>query len=115
MLFEHMANVTAAQLDSAATEVLEGETPESLKAGISGRDFWIDFLKMRYAARFDEASKPYFARLEALDADKQTMSDQAYRTRSETIGQRRTLDEQRLIETLTTDIWNSVPDQVTRL
>ncbi|MCP3751964.1 DUF6543 domain-containing protein [Pseudomonas sp. SBB6] len=115
MLFEHMANVTAAQLDSAATEVLEGETPESLKAGISGRDFWIDFLKMRYAARFDEANKPYFARLEALDADKQTMSDQAYRTRSETIGQRRTLDEQRLIETLTTDIWNSVPDQVTRL
>ncbi|ROL74107.1 NEL-type E3 ubiquitin ligase domain-containing protein [Pseudomonas vranovensis] len=115
MLFERMANVTAAKLDSAATEVLEGETPELMKAGIAGRDFWIEFLKARYAARFDAVNKPYFARLEALDADKQTMTDQIYRERSETIGQRRKADEQRLIETLTTTIWNSVPDQVTRL
>lgn len=115
MLFERMANVTAAQLDSAATEVLAGETPESLKSGIAGRDFWIEFLRARYAMRFEEVNKPYFARLEALDADKLSMSDQAYRSRSETIGKRRKEDEQRLIETLTTDIWNSVPDQVTHL
>lgn len=115
MLFERMANVTAAQLDSAATEVLEGETPEFMKAGIAGRDFWIEFLKARYAARFDAVNKPYFARLEALDTDKQTMTDQVYRERSETIGQRRKAEEQRLIETLTTTIWNSVPDQVTHL
>ncbi|WP_433887066.1 NEL-type E3 ubiquitin ligase domain-containing protein [Pseudomonas vranovensis] len=115
MLFERMANVTAAQLDSAETEVLDGETPEFLKAGIAGRDFWIEFLRARYATRFDAVNKPYFARLEALDADKLSMSDQAYRSRSETIGKRRKEDEQRLIETLTTDIWNSVPDQVTHL
>lgn len=115
MMFVSVADVSAAQLDAAEAEVLQGETPESLKAGIASRDFWIEFLKKRYVERFDEVNKPYFARLEALDADKQTMSDQVYRNRSETIGQRRKADEGRLIEMLTTQIWNSVPDQVTRL
>ncbi|MNH12912.1 putative E3 ubiquitin-protein ligase ipaH7.8 [compost metagenome] len=115
MRFANMANVTAAQLDSAAAEVLAAETPEAMKSAIASRDFWITFLKSRYGERFDEVNKPFFARLEALEADKGSMRDQVYRTRVETIQQRRGADEQRLIETLTTQIWNSIPDQVTRL
>ncbi|MBF4209408.1 hypothetical protein EI533_16880 [Pseudomonas donghuensis] len=115
MRFEHMANVTAAQLDSAATEVLEGETPESLRAGISGRNFWIDFLKARYATRFAELNEPYFHRQNALEVDKQDIADQLHRNRSDIILRRQKEAEQRLIESLTVQIWNSVPDQVTHL
>ncbi|MCY1383810.1 hypothetical protein D9M69_719730 [compost metagenome] len=115
MRFEHMANVTAAQLDSAATEVLEGETPESLRAGISGRNFWIDLLKARYATRFAEVNEPYFHRQNALEVDKQDMADQLHLNRSDIILRRQKEAEQRLIESLTVQIWNSVPDQVTHL
>ncbi|MEN5200072.1 NEL-type E3 ubiquitin ligase domain-containing protein [Pseudomonas wadenswilerensis] len=115
MRFAHMANVTEGQLDGAETEVLAAETAQALRETIASRDFWITFLKSRYGERFDEVNKPFFARLEALEADKGSMRDQVYRTRVETIQQRRGADEQRLIETLTTQIWNSIPDQVTRL
>ncbi|CAK9888914.1 MULTISPECIES: NEL-type E3 ubiquitin ligase domain-containing protein [Pseudomonas] len=115
MRFANMANVTTAQRDSAAAEVLAAETPEALRAAIASRDFWITFLKSRYGTRFEAVNKPYFARFEALEADKQSMQDQSYRTRLDTITQRREAEERRLIETLTTQIWNSIPNQVTRL
>ncbi|CAI8713210.1 hypothetical protein EMIT053CA3_110041 [Pseudomonas donghuensis] len=43
------------------------------------------------------------------------MADQLYRTGSDIIFRRQKEAEQRLIESLTVQIWNSVPDQVTHL
>ena len=115
MVFVNKANVSQAQLDAAAAQVLGNETSQLLRASIVSRDFWVDFLKTRYGARFDETNRPFFFRLEALDADKQSMSDQAYRERIETIQQRRAVEEQRLIEALTATIWSSLPGQATHL
>ncbi|MNJ11094.1 putative E3 ubiquitin-protein ligase ipaH7.8 [compost metagenome] len=115
MIYVGKAEVSQVLLDAAGTEVLEGETADALKASIVSRDFWVEFLKSRYRARFDEANRPYFSRLVALDKDKERMSDQVYLENIETIQQRRAAEEQRLVEDLTATIWNTLPGQVTHL
>ncbi|MDN7142401.1 hypothetical protein KC131_17280 [Pseudomonas sp. JQ170] len=61
MVFVNKANVSQAQLDAAAAQVLGNETSQLLRASIVSRDFWVDFLKTRYGARFDETSRPFFS------------------------------------------------------
>ncbi|UVL58596.1 NEL-type E3 ubiquitin ligase domain-containing protein [Pseudomonas sp. B21-035] len=115
MLFGRIANVTQAQLDAAENEVLAGETPEFLKAELSSRDFWIEFLKNNYKSRFEEANKPISALQNQLDLDADTITSQEYKERSDANLEKAKEVERELIETLTADIWNSVPDQVTHL
>jgi hypothetical protein len=115
MNFREIAGITQADLDKAEAEVLAAQTPEALKASLLQRDFWMDFLRVQYRERFDTINAPYFARLDALDADKAAMSDRLYLDRVEKIRSRRLADEHRLAESLTVTLWNAQPAQVTRL
>lgn len=115
MNFREIAGITQADLDKAEAEVLAAQTPEALKASLLQRDFWMDFLRVQYRERFDTINAPYFARLDALDADKAAMSDRLYLDRVEKIRSRRLADERRLAESLTVTLWNAQPAQVTRL
>lgn len=112
MLFRRLAHVTAAQAEAARVEVLAGETPQALKQAIATREFWTVYLKQQYRERFEALNNPYHLRLEALERDKEHMPEGTFLSQAATISERRQVEEQRLIELLTAERWNSVPGHV---
>ena len=113
MAFAQLAGTL--DLEGARAFVLAADTPAALKTSIAQRDFWLKYLRDQYAERFETLNKPYFARLEAVEADKTTMTDQVYKDQVETIDRRRRAEESRMVEGLTAQIWNDLPEQQTRL
>lgn len=113
MVFAHLAG--SLDLEGAQKFVLAADTPAALKTSIAQRDFWLKYLRDQYAERFETLNKPYFARLEAVEADKTTMTDQVYKDQVETIDRRRRAEESRMVESLTAQIWNDLPEQQTHL
>lgn len=115
MNYAPTANVSAADIQAAKARVLAAETPQALKRSLAERDFWLNFLRNQYPERFDAVNAPYIARLTALEADKGELNSQQYLTKIDLLQQRRRTDEQRLAQELTAQIWNNLPEQVTRL
>ena len=117
MRYRATAQVSDADIKAAQKEIEEGETPAVLKASIAQRDFWVSYLKVQYAERYQRIAKPLHARMEALqaDADAGHITEAAYLRQSHVLQANLAKEEKKLLETLTAEIWNSVPDQVTRL
>ncbi|PWB33948.1 hypothetical protein DCO48_08185 [Pseudomonas sp. SDI] len=115
MNFAGVARVSKAQLDAAKAAVLAAETPAALKQTCVDRPFWASFLKKRFAERFERVDKPYYARLEALEKDKEGMTDQVFKQQIERINTRRRAEERRLLENLTVELWNALPGQTLKL
>jgi hypothetical protein len=115
MNYARTANVTTQDITAAKEEVLAAETPAVLKQSLAQRDFWLNFLKRQYPERFEAVNAPYFRRIEALQEDAPVMRDKNYLDQLEKIQSRRKVEEARLAETLTAQIWNDLPEQSTRL
>jgi hypothetical protein len=99
--FLGIAGVTPQMLTTAQEQVLQLEAGPGLLASILQRDYWVEFLKQKYADRFEQVNEPYFKRLTALDADKDTMTDGRYKEQVELISSRRRVEEDKLINELT--------------
>ncbi|MBV6286764.1 NEL domain-containing protein [Pseudomonas aegrilactucae] len=117
MRYRASAQVTDADIQAAQKEIESTETPAVLKASIAQRDFWVSYLKEQYAERYQQVAKPLHARMEALqaDADAGHITEAAYLRQSHVLQGHLAKEQKRLLEALTAEIWNSVPDQVTRL
>lgn len=66
MQFQAIAGVSDTQLADAARAVREAEGTDALIAYVSQLDFWLEYLRSEYSARFTEAEQPFWDRLEAL-------------------------------------------------
>ncbi|MBH3427458.1 NEL-type E3 ubiquitin ligase domain-containing protein [Pseudomonas alkylphenolica] len=66
MQFQAIAGVGDEQLVEAAQAVRDAENTDALAAYISQLDFWLEYLRSEYGARFDEVEQPFWNRLEAL-------------------------------------------------
>lgn len=115
MNYARTAKVSAADLQAAEAEVLAAETSVALKQSLAGREFWLSYLKRQYAERFEAVNGPYFARINALDVDRNVLSDKQYLDQVAKIDSRRKVEEMRLAQSLTAQIWNDLPEQSTRL
>ncbi|RWU18152.1 hypothetical protein DM813_26185 [Pseudomonas alkylphenolica] len=84
MQFQAIASVSDAQLADAARAVREAEATDALIAYVSQLDFWLEYLRSEYGARFTEAEQPFWDRLEALGTgDDASVQAQARRLASE--------------------------------
>ena len=115
MNYARTAKVSAADLQAAEAEVLAAETSVALKQSLAGREFWLSYLKRQYTERFEAVNGPYFARINALDVDRNVLSDKQYLDQVAKIDSRRKVEEMRLAQSLTAQIWNDLPEQSTRL
>lgn len=68
MLFGTLEPVTAAQLDTAATQVLAAETHAVLLEWHMSQTYWLSYLRRRYATRLETLAATFASRRQALDA-----------------------------------------------
>lgn len=89
MRFAALANVSQADLDAAAQAVRRAEAGAGLALFISQREFWVEYLRLRHAARFDALEQPFWQRLEALDARRGEIDDGLYLSQAQQLGEER--------------------------
>lgn len=78
MQFEAIGGVTRADLDDALAAVHAAETGDALVQYISQRDFWLQYLRHEHGAVFESVEEPFWARMEALDAQRDGVDDARY-------------------------------------
>lgn len=59
MSYKAIADVTDAMLDTAEKQVLADENTPQLQAFIVEQDFWVEFLKQKYAMDFAQVKQPF--------------------------------------------------------
>ncbi|NBA95445.1 NEL-type E3 ubiquitin ligase domain-containing protein [Pseudomonas sp. R5(2019)] len=107
MEFGAIAGVTAANLEAAVAFVLAAErTPQWLDF-LCARDFWIEFLKRRYPARFASLGETDYEALEALELQRGALGDAEFVARNEALKLNYNRAEQALIRTLTEQVLQS--------
>lgn len=89
MVFENVASVTSAELEEARAYVMNKESPETLKASLIARDYWQNFLKLKYQETFFRSDDTQDERMAALFAARESMSSSDYfRQSQEIVGER---------------------------
>ncbi|WP_426119389.1 NEL-type E3 ubiquitin ligase domain-containing protein [Pseudomonas sp. DSP3-2-2] len=78
MLFESISGVTQQMLDRARDRVLAREGTEEFFDSMIARKDWITFLEEHYPQRFERMNQPFHDRQDALDAARETLTDEAY-------------------------------------
>lgn len=101
MRFGEVANVSAARLDAAQEEILAAEQTPQLQDFIAGRDFWIDFLKHKYANDFDINEQPFRARESRLLEQQNELTSAVYEERYLALAKELEGAERALIKRLT--------------
>lgn len=101
MRFEHVADVTQAEVEVARQFVMSQETTTALSASIEMRDFWIDFLEKKHSELFRVSDEPYQMRLDVLFSGRESESSGNYLARLEAIKEERNVVRKALIARLT--------------
>jgi len=78
MLFAEVAGLDQARIDHARDEVLAYETPGRLGQSLVDRDFWREHLLHVHGDRFEALDADFHARVEALMASAESMSEGSY-------------------------------------
>lgn len=90
MLFRTLAGVSDADLDSAYREIIARESTPAFFESLIAREFWMDYLEIRYAHEFEPVKRPFAERLAVLDELSPDMqSDQQYLDRVKQITKER--------------------------
>ena len=89
MQFHAIAGVTGNDLDRAFRAVQAAEASEELALYISQRDFWLAVLRAQRAKDFEALEEGFDAKLQALDAQKETLGSAAYVQQANQIGKDR--------------------------
>jgi len=78
MLFENLSGVNERMLHNAKVRVLAREnTPEFFQSLIARKD-WLTFLEDHFLDDFETVRQPFHDRLDLLDGQKETLTDEAY-------------------------------------
>ncbi|WP_323114108.1 NEL-type E3 ubiquitin ligase domain-containing protein [Pseudomonas guariconensis] len=67
MHFGRFSRLTKHDVEIAQAQVLSLENDEALIGSLAQRTFWVDYVKARYAQRFDEVHQTSWSQLDALD------------------------------------------------
>ncbi|MDD0973922.1 NEL-type E3 ubiquitin ligase domain-containing protein [Pseudomonas fontis] len=78
MLFANLAEVSAQDLSAAADTVREAEASDHLAHYISSRDFWLEYLHEEHSAAFEAREAPFWARLDQLTEQADSMPEGEY-------------------------------------
>jgi len=81
MQFAEVAAVAPAQIHEAQRVVLAAEQTDQLATFISGRDFWLAYLRQAHEGEFEQVEQPFWDRLEVLAAQQGTLQEGVYLTR----------------------------------
>lgn len=102
-LYLHMANVSSAMLEAAASEVMALDGSPQQMQSLVGRDFWIDYLRREHAAAFQALTDTLSTDLLELDDAKAagTLAEADYISQSEALGLQQRVKEAELIQSLT--------------
>lgn len=68
MIYQDLANVPQADIDSAYSRIIAGESAPAFADKLVARSYWVDYLKRKYPAEFAEQARQHNARVDALDA-----------------------------------------------
>ncbi|WP_426808898.1 NEL-type E3 ubiquitin ligase domain-containing protein [Pseudomonas sp. WOUb67] len=97
LAFASFSGVDRADLDSARSEVLQEETPQTLARSLADRSFWQAYLNEHQAARFSRMDEPFQQRLATLFEQSETLNDEDYLTHTEQIGAAREVAQRQLL------------------
>ena len=89
MRFGNIANVSAAELESARQYVLDQEQMPALLESISGQEFWGDYLQKKTPSAFTAVMDRYQALLDEVYSQRATLSSDEYKRQSERVGNER--------------------------
>ena len=67
MLYNELSEVTPADLDSAFATVLERERTSTFEEKLVGLEYWLNYLKQKYAADFSALAQEVEQKAEALE------------------------------------------------
>ena len=88
MAYEHMADVSQMLIDGVRYRVLANERSTSnLFDSICEREFWVDFLKKKYAHQFAAILERHMVRTHEVEVGAHASSDEAYKQSLEKIGE----------------------------
>lgn len=105
MHYEAFSGVSSAQINQARGAILHGESNEALSASLAQREFWDEYLRKRYAARFEDLAAPFHERLEALEEQAREGNEQAYLEGAAQLMSELQSAEQALVLTLTREAY----------
>lgn len=100
MHYQNYSGVGRADLNAARLEVQNLESPARLSESLANQTFWEDYVRQRYAQRFEELLAPFYARLAALEAHAADTGELAYLQGCNTLRDELVEAERRLIRTL---------------
>ncbi|MEE8873316.1 NEL-type E3 ubiquitin ligase domain-containing protein [Pseudomonas helleri] len=101
MRFGNIANVSAADLDTAKRYVLDQEQVPALVHSISGQEFWSDYLQKKKPESFTAVMSKYQEMLDEVYSKRATLSSDEYRQEAERVGKERKQAIADVIEQLT--------------
>ena len=99
--FEAIAGVSQAHLDQAAAAVQSAEASDALAVYVAQRDFWREYLRGENSQRFENVEQQFWARLEALGTQQDSMEEGLYLQRINQLGRERQAALDALFLTLT--------------
>lgn len=73
MRYAALGGVTQKNLDDAYNKVLAAELSPELSTYISGRTFWIDFLRQHHGKQFTDLAAPFHTRMETAFESQETL------------------------------------------
>ena len=111
MLFPALAPLASDDFASARSRIEAIEQTPALQQFISSRDFWLDYLKEHFAARFEELDQPYRLQLDAIMSNQGVLRDDDYLNRMRSLGESRELAETALALRLTEQEWAALQGQ----
>ncbi|MFP3516009.1 DUF6543 domain-containing protein [Pseudomonas sp. SIMBA_077] len=86
MAYEDLADVSQMAIDGVRHRVLANERLTSnLRDSICEREFWVSFLKEKYAHQFEAILERHMERTHAIEAEAHSTSDEAYKQALEKI------------------------------
>ncbi|EJN33541.1 hypothetical protein PMI38_04760 [Pseudomonas sp. GM84] len=78
MTFNTLADITAEREQEALRAVLAAQTPEAVAHSVARQSFWTDYLREQHPQPFAAISTAFDARGEALDAQAEQLTTEAY-------------------------------------
>lgn len=101
MHFERIAKVTSAELEAAKQYVLSQDTLAGRIVSIGQRDFWKEFLQMKYPEEFKASDSIQDERMDALYTARESISSHEYVSQSNSLVELREQARAQLINRLT--------------
>ncbi|MNH34858.1 hypothetical protein D3C79_954850 [compost metagenome] len=111
MHYEAESLVTAADINAARLEILQGETDERLVDSLAGQEFWQEYLRATYSPRFKQLVDAKQSELSLLEEKlgREEMTEADYLTACNVLKSDLTQEESELIRALTAEAYKHQP------